>query len=158
MSKETTHFDVKPITSNCPVKINSDTKSINHTGSHEHKSNSHIDNTHYQARESARYDTIEETSVQPMYGGKYLNKMYIGPKTFMVSYKKKEYTVNAQNQQKAMEFFLKTRNITQDELLTIQEISVQKKQKNQSKMKNQNKSNMFLIQNGKNIVNIKKIH
>lgn len=158
MSKQTTNFDVKPITSNCPVKVNTDTKSINHTGTHEHKSNSHIDNTHYQARESARYDTIEETSVQPMYGGKYLNKMYIGQKTFMVSYKKKEYTVNAQTQQQAMDFFLKTRNITQDELLTIQEISGQKKQKNQNKMKIQNKRNMFLIRNGKNSVNIKKLN
>ena len=154
MSKETTHFNVKPITSNCPIKINTDSKSINHSGSHEHKSNSHIDNTHYQARESARYDTIEETSVQPMYGGKYLNKMYHVPKSFRLSYKKKTYFVNAMNQQHAMEIFLKTRNITQDELITIQEISVQKKQNNQSKMK----SNMFLIRNGKNIVNIKKLY
>ena len=153
MSKETTQFDVKPITSNCPVKINADSKSINHSGSHEHKSNSHVDNTHYQARESARYDTIEETSVHPMFGG-----MYHVPKTFRVSYKKREYNINAWNQQQAMEIFLNTRNITQDELLTIQEISVQKKQNTSRKMKNQNKSNMFLIRNRKNIVNIKKLY
>lgn len=151
MSKETTHYDVKPITSNCPVKISADTKSINYTGSHEHKSNSYIDNTHYQARENARYDTIEETSVHPMFGGKYLNKMYPAPKTFRISYKKKEYNVNAYNQQQAIDIFLKTRNITQDELLTIHEILVKKKQKNQ-------KNNMFLIQNHKNIVNIKKLY
>jgi hypothetical protein len=152
MSKETTHFDVKPITSNCPIKTTSNTKIINHSGSNEHTTHSNIDNTHYQARESARYDTVEETTVHPMFGGKYLNKMYPAPKSFRVSYKKKEYNIHAWNQQQAMEIFLNTRNITQDELLTIQEISVQKK------IKNQHKSNMFLIRNRKNNVNIKKLY
>ena len=144
MSSEETNYDFSPITHITPVIPNS--KIVSDSGTLSNTSNKKIDNLNHQAQENSRYDTISETSVQPMYGG-HIN-------IYNVLYKKKDYIIHAGNIEKSIQIFLKNKNITQDEMIEIYEEKNVKNNKNVKNTKNnkniQNIKNTYLLRNMKN--------
>ena len=132
MSSEETNYDFSPITHTTPVIPNS--KIVSNPGTISHLSHKKIDNLNHQAQENSRYDTISETSVQPMYGGN-IN-------VYNLLYKKKGYTIHAGSIEKSIQIFLKNKNITQDEIIEIFE---EKKVKN-----SKNTKNTYLLRNMNN--------
>ena len=135
MSSEETNYDFSPITHNTPVSPSN--KIVSNPGTGAHLSNKKIENLNHQAQENSRYDTISETSVQPMYGGN-IN-------IYNLIYKKKGYTIHAGSIEKSIQIFLKNKNITQDEMIEIYE---EKKSKNTKKIKNN--KNTYLLRNFRN--------
>jgi hypothetical protein len=150
MSSEETSYDFSPITHTTPVIPNN--KIVSDPGTLTHKSHTKIDNLNHQAQENSRYDTISETSVQPMYGG-HIN-------IYNVLYKKKDYIIHAGSIEKSIQIFLKNKNITQDEIIEIYEEQNIKNKKNNKNNKNNKKiKNTYLLRNMKNKkIKVIKIH
>ena len=126
MSSEETNYDFSPITHNTPVIPNN--KIVSDPGTLSHTSHAKIDNLNHQAQENSRYDTISETSVQPMHGGN-IN-------IYNLLYKKKGYVIHAGSIEKSIQIFLKNKNITQDEIIEIYEEQNIKNTKNTKNTKN----------------------
>ena len=153
MSSEETNYDFSPITRITPVIPNS--KIVSNPGTLTHTSHTKIDNLNHQAQENSRYDTISETSVQPMYGGN-IN-------VYNLLYKKKGYTIHAGSIEKSIQIFLKNKNIIHDEMIQIYEEQNIKNTKNTKNNKNnkkiQNIKNTYLLRNMKNKkIKVIKIH
>ena len=153
MSSEETSYDFSPITHTTPIIPNN--KVVSDPGTLTHTSHTKIDNLNHQAQENSRYDTISETSVQPMYGGN-IN-------IYNVLYKKKDYIIHAGSIEKSIQIFLKNKNITQDEIIEIYEEQNNKNNKNNKKFKNikniKNIKNTYLLRNMKNKkIKVIKIH
>jgi hypothetical protein len=150
MSSEETNYDFNPITHNTPVVPNN--KIVSNPGTISHTSQSKIDNLNHQAQENSRYDTISETSVQPMHGG-HIN-------IYNLLYKKKGYVIHAGSIEKSIQIFLKNKNIRQDEIIEIYEEKNVKNIKNTKNNKNnKNIKNTYLLRNMKNKkIKVIKIH
>jgi len=150
MSSEETSFDFSPITHTTSIIPNN--KVVSDPGTLTHTSHAKIDNLNHQAQENSRYDTISETSVQPMYGG-HIN-------IYNLLYKKKGYVIHAGSIEKSIQIFLKNKNITQDEIIEIYEEKNVKNVKNVKNTKNiKNIKNTYLLRNMKNKkIKVIKIH
>lgn len=126
-------YNITPITHNCTnAAINKPETQINTPA---HSANLKLDNSANQAQENSRYDTISETDVESMYGGKkIINNMY------KIFYKKKTFSIQIDSEKKALRNFIKNINLTQDELIQVQ---------------SNKENNMYILRNTKKIKYIK---
>ena len=148
-------YEIKPVTNNCTYTPNASVKIINEPGSNTNNVNSKIDNINYQSKENSKYDTIQEQPpVEAMHGGIKINKISnSSSKYFTIIYKKNTYELKANDEEQAIQYFLSTKNINQDELLSIYEKKLNNKNINNKNINNK----LFLIRNKKKNINIIKI-
>ena len=127
-------YNITPVTHNCTNStIN---KSVTQINTPAHHANVKLDNSANQAQENARYDTISETEVEPMHGGKKIkNNIY------KIFYKKKAFSIQTDSEKKALRYFIKNINLTQDELIQV----LSKKENNMYILRNTKKTKYIKI-------------